>query len=72
MTSEHAGYVEAIKALLDCKLSGGARDFCERIESDGFSDEGEKWEIGPEEEAAGISERSKVRELCLAHGVPSS
>jgi hypothetical protein len=64
-------YSEVIDALLRERLSGADREFCERIQENGFADRGN---CGGEHAGAARMEanqqRARVRSLCLGHAVP--
>lgn len=66
MNGENQSYMDAVGLLLACNLSGADREFCERIERDGFAD---SIVTSEDDEEAAALERQRVRELCLAHGI---
>lgn len=60
-------HAELIAGLLTCKLTGADREFLERIERDGFSDEGNC--ADEDDERMGRVERRRVEMLALSFGV---
>lgn len=62
-------HAELIAGLLTCKLTGADREFLERIERDGFSDEKEF--ADGDDERMGRVERQRVEMLALSFGVTS-
>lgn len=62
-------HAELIAGLLTCKLTGADREFLERIERDGFSDEKERLGRQEDDERMGRVERQRVEMLALSFGV---
>lgn len=64
-------YSEAVEALLRERLTGADREFCERIQRDGFT---EPSEYDPETAFFAVAQKkhecARIRSLCLSHGVP--
>lgn len=60
-------HAELIAVLLTCKLTGADREFLERIERDGFSDEREFTD--EDDKRMGRVERQHVEMLALSFGV---
>lgn len=63
-------HAELIAGLLTCQLTGADREFLERIERDGFSDE-ERYSrcVSEDDERMWRVERQRVEMLALSFGV---
>lgn len=62
-------YEDLVESLLECKLTGADREFLERIERDGFSDEKERLGRQEDDKRMGRVERQRVEMLALSFGV---
>jgi hypothetical protein len=70
--TEDDEYTEAVEALLRERLTGADREFCERIEREGFADKARRFGglVSSDSQDMAKHQRAKIRSLCLGHGVP--